>query len=206
MRIGAYLEYAWDVFMRHTAALVAAAFCLELVQIVVQSVLSRALQPMLALASSLLLTGLAAGGLMIAAQKARGGQSPTLADAFAPFRERQGDYLLVGLALGGGLLACGVGVLVTGLLFLFAPLLVAQGADYKDALIRSKDLVVAHLGDCVVLFLVLGAINAVGVFTVVGWLASLPISAIVLCRAYEELSRPEVLPAGADPTPGSTGS
>lgn len=205
MRIGAYLEHAWDIFKQHTAALVAATFCLELVQVLVQGVLTRALRSMLAVAASMLISGLVAGGMMVAAQLARQGRSPSLAEAFAPFRERQGDYLLVGLALSGGLVLCGVGVLVTSCLFLFAPLLVAQGADYKEALIRSKDLVLENLGDCVVLYAVLAAINAVGVFTLLGWLATVPISAIVIARAHEELTRPEALPGGADPMAGSAG-
>ena len=134
-----------------------------------------------------------------------GRRSPTLGEAFAPFRERQGDYLLVGLALCAGLFVCGVGVLVTSLLFLFAPLIVAEGEDYKTALIRSKDLVLANLGDCIAIYAVLAVINAVGLFTLLGWLASLPISAIVVARAYEELSRPETLPGNVDGVAGSAG-
>jgi len=197
MRIGAYLDYAWETFKQHTAGLVAAAFCLELLQLVCQRVLGEAVSWQLAIVSSLLLTGLVAGGLMVSAREAMQGRAPTLGEAFRPFRERQGDYLLVGLALGGGLLACGVGVIVTSLLFLFAPLLVAQGVDFKTALVRSKDVVLDNLGDCIVLYLVLGAINALGVITIVGWLISLPLTAITLTKAYEELSRPEILPGDA---------
>ena len=193
MRIAAYLEYAWDIFKQHTAALVAAAFCLELFQLFSQRLLVRVLSWQLALVSSLLLSGLVAGGLMLAAQKAMQGKSPTLSEAFAPFRERQGDYLLVGLGLGAGVIACGVGIVVTSLLFLFAPLLVTQGADFKGALTRSKDLVLDNLGDCIALYVTLAVVNALGMITIVGGLVTLPLSAIAVAKAYEELSRPAEL-------------
>ena len=102
MRIGECLSFGWEVFKRHTGALVAAAFCLLVAQAVVHALLVLALRSQVAAAGALLVSGLTAGGMMNAARIAARGQSPSIQDAFAPYRARQGDYLLVGLASGSG--------------------------------------------------------------------------------------------------------
>ena len=183
MQSASYLEYGWEVFKRHTSGLVAAAFCLVVVQAASQQVLASLLRSPIAFLSGLFLTGLISGGLMLVARRAMRGQEPTLSDAFEPFRARQGDYLLVGFALAGGVIACGIGVLVTSFLFMFAPLLVADGADFKVALTRSKDLVLANMGELLAVYVLLAAINVLGAITMIGWLVSVPVSAIAVVKA-----------------------
>lgn len=195
MQVGESLEGAWQTFKQHTGALVAATFALVVVQMVVQGILARTLNPPMAFVLNLLLSGLMMGGLMNVARIAARGQEPSVADAFAPFTARQGDYLLVGLAVGSGTILCGIGLLVTGFLFLFAPLLVVDGEDFKTALRRSKDLMVANLGEFLGLYLVLIALNVLGGITLIGWLVALPITSIMLVRAYEQLRARGLPPA-----------
>jgi uncharacterized membrane protein len=82
---------------------------------------------------------------------------------------------------------CFIGVIVTGYLFLFAPLLVVDGKDFKAALRESKDLTIANLGDLLGLFIVLMGLNVLGAITFIGWLAALPITSLMLVHAYEQV-------------------
>jgi hypothetical protein len=205
MQSASCVEYGWEIFKRQTSGLVAAAFCLVVLQAASQPVFRFLLRSPIASLSGLFLTGLVSGGLMLVARRAMRGQEPTLSDAFEPFRARQGDYLLVGFALAAGVIACGIGVLVTSFLFMFAPLLVADGADFKVALTRSKDLVLANLGDTLALFALLAAINMLGAITVIGWLVSVPVSAIAVVKAFEQLSQPAILSSSAQGAADSTG-
>jgi hypothetical protein len=195
MRVGESLEGAWQTFKQHTGALVGATFALILTQGVVQAILARALHFPMSFLLNLLVSGLVMGGLMNVARIAARGQEPTVSDAFAPFASRQGDYLIVGLAAGSGSILCGLGVLVTGYLFLFAPLLVVDGKDFRVALRESKDLAIAHLGDLLGLFIILIGLNVLGVLTFVGWLAALPITSLMVVHAYEQV-RTRSLPSG----------
>lgn len=196
MRVSESLESAWQTFKQHTGALVAATFALVLTQIVFQAIMMRSTSWILSWALPMLVSGLVLGGHMNVARIAARGEEPTLADAFAPFTARQGDYLLVGLAFGAGSVLLVIGALVTGFLFLFAPLLVVDGRDFKTALRESKDLTFGNLGSGVLaLFFVLVALNVLGVITGIGWLVTLPLSSLMVVRAYESL-RTRVLPAG----------
>lgn len=197
MQTTGYLEYGWEVFKQQTSGLVASAFCLVLLQMASQPLFAFVLRSSLAFLSGLFLSGLVSGGLMLAARRAMRGQAPTLSDAFEPFRARQGDYLLVGIAVAGGVIACGIGLVVTSFLFMFAPLIVADGVDFKAALTRSKDLVLANLGDCLALYALLTVMNVLGMITFIGWLVSVPVSAIAVVKAYEQLSQPAILPGSA---------
>jgi hypothetical protein len=201
MRIGECLEFGWDIFKRHTGALVAATFCLGVVQSVLDGLISLSHSWALTFFANMLLSGLTLGGLMNVVRIAARGGSPTLEDAFLPYRARQGDYLIVGLAAGIGAIAFGIGVIITAFLCLFAPLLVVDGDDYKHALTRSKDLMLAHLGEGVVLFVVLGVINLIGAATVIGGLVTAPVSAAALLKAYEKLSVVKIFPDARPDSP-----
>jgi len=137
MRIGECLEFGWETFKRHAGAFVLVTFCLLLANALLNAVLGWLLKGFGGMLS-LLVSGLFSGGLMAAARKGARGEAPTLNDAFWPFTTRQGDFLIVGLATNIGILACGVGVIVTAFLFLFSSLLVVEGADYKTALVAAK--------------------------------------------------------------------
>jgi uncharacterized membrane protein len=195
MRIGECLEFGWETFKRHAGAFVLVTLALLVVQALLNAVFSTALKGALGSAATLMISGLFSGGFMAAAREGARGHAPTLSDAFRPFTHRQGDFLIVGLAINVGLLACGVGIFVTSFLFLFAPLCVVEGADFKSALVRSKDLVTASVGEAIVFVLVLAAVNMAGALALgVGLLITIPISSLAVVKAYELASTPAVLP------------
>jgi uncharacterized membrane protein len=200
MRIEECLSFGWKAWKRDAAAHVLVTFALLAASCALSAVFSFIHFPFNFVANALS-SGLFMGGFMAVAQKSLNEQTPGLADAFAPCMARQGDYLLVGLATAAGVFLCGLGVVVTSVLFAFSPLLVVQGAGYKQALGRSKDLVMAHLGDVVVLWLVLLVLNLVGALACgVGLFVSLPVSMLALARAHALLSaEPPATPVSLPP-------
>jgi uncharacterized membrane protein len=79
---------------------------------------------------------------------------------------------------------------------------VVQGAGYGQALRGSRDLVMAHLADIAVLWLVLLALNLVGALACgVGLFVSLPVTMVALARAHAQLAaEPPATPAALPPT------
>jgi len=200
MRIGECLQFGWETFKRHASAFVVIGLVLFLANAAAQFASAVVLRRF-GSALGMLISGLFWGGLMVAARKAARGEEPSLADAFEPFRQRPGDYIIVGFATEIGVLACGVGALVTTFLFLFAPLCVAEGGDWKQSLIRSKDLMLANVGEAIVFYLVLAAMNLVGALALgVGLLVSMPVSALAIVKAYEQAATPAVLPPASPVT------
>lgn len=200
MRIGECLEFGWETFKRQAGAFVLIAFALLVANAALNGVLSHVLRGFGGIVG-LLVSGLFSGGLMSAARKGARGEAPTLNDAFWPFTTRQGDFLIVGLVANVGVLACGIGVLVSAFLCLFAPLCVVEGADFKAALVRSKDLIMANFGEAVVFCLVLAAVNLAGLLALgVGLLVSLPVSSLAIVKAYELASKPAILPPAVQGT------
>lgn len=197
MRIEDCLRTGWRAFTRDPASYVFVTFVLIAASCAVQLLFAPLHFPF-SFAPQAFISGLLMGGFMNVSVKGLRGEKPTLAAAFEPCTARQGDYLLVGLASIAGILACGVGVLVTQLLFAFAPLLVVQGAGYKDALVRSKDLVVQKLADVVVLWLAIALVNLLGAIAFgVGLLVTLPVSMLALVEAHARLAEtraPDLLP------------
>jgi hypothetical protein len=194
MRIGECLQFGWETWKRYASAFVFIGVVLFLANALAQAAASAA-QRNFGVAVGMLMGGLFWGGLMVVARKAARGEEPSIADAFLPWKERPGDYVLVGFAVNAGVLLCGVGALVTSFLFLFAPLCVADGADWKQALTRSKDLMLANVNDAVVFYLVLFAVNLAGVLACgIGLLVSLPVTALALVKAHQLWATPTALP------------
>jgi hypothetical protein len=194
MRIGECLEFGWETFKRNAGAFVLTTFVLMVASMALNVALSSVLKGAGGIASGLV-GGLFSGGFMAVARKGARGEVPTLNDAFWPWTTRQGDFLIVGLLTSLGVLACGVGLLVTTFLFLFSQLLVVEGADWKGALTRSKDLVLANTGEAIVFYLVLMAVNVAGAIALgVGLLVSIPVSTLAIVKAYELASSPAILP------------
>jgi uncharacterized membrane protein len=138
------------------------------------------------------------------ANKGVSGAEPTLNDAFRPFTERQGDFIIVALAMSAGVLLCGIGVVITTFLFAFSPLYVLHGRDFKAAILESKDLVLKHPSELVLLILAIVGVNLLGALACgVGTLATTPITTLAFVKAYEELTRPGILTA-REPGPGPT--
>ena len=202
MPIGDCLQFGWEAFKRHTAALVFSTFVLCAANLLVNAVSGFVLRRF-AFVGGMVVTGLFWGGMAACARKAAHDQEPTLSDAFQVLTIRPGDYLLVGLAIDIGVLACGVGAVVTAFLFLFAPLCVVEGADWKQALARSKDIVLANVGESIVFYLVLIVVNIAGFMALgIGLLVTLPVTTLAIVRAYELASTPDQLPPSGS-TPAS---
>ncbi|MDD9942693.1 MAG: hypothetical protein OXU20_16750 [Myxococcales bacterium] len=92
---------------------------------------------------SFVLAGPCLGGLALMVREAQEDRPVDLNTAFAPW-QRTGDYIVVGLAITAGVLVLFVGVLVTYTLFMFAPILLAEGHGYAGALASSRRLVLRH--------------------------------------------------------------
>jgi hypothetical protein len=207
--VGECVEFGWNEFKRKPAAYVLTTFVLLVVYAAAQFATMY-------LKHVGFLVGLILGPLywicsVSVARKGATGAEPTLSDAFRPFTERQGDYLMVALAIASGAILCGIGIVITWFLFTFSAILVLDGRDFKAAVIESKDLVLKHPGEVAMLMIVLFALNIAGALACgVGTLATTPISTLAFVRGYEQLTRPgivstDVAPAGPaepfDPQP-----
>lgn len=202
IRIGECFEFGWRTFKAQIASQVLVTFVLLVGMGMAQGALALA-SPTISFAGSALLSGLFMGGLANCALVAASGREPTLDDAFAPFKARQGDYLIVGLAVCAGAILCGIGYIITSFLFLFAPLLSVLGRDFKAALIQSKDLVLTHAADVAILYLVVAALSVAGFIACgVGLFVTTPISMLMIVRAHQQLTEPAgVLSAAVEPPP-----
>jgi hypothetical protein len=194
--VGECLEYGWNEFKRRPAAYVLTTFVLLVMY-------AGAQFATMYLKGIGVLLGFLLGPLywvctLAVARKGASGAEPTLNDAVSPFAQRQGDYLMVALAIVSGAVLCGVGIVVTWFLFGFAPLYVLEGRDFKTAVIESKDLVLKHPGEVAMLMLLLFALNLAGALACgVGTLLTTPISTLAYVKAFEQLTRTGILTAGA---------
>jgi hypothetical protein len=198
--VGECVEYGWNEFKRRPAAYVLTTFVLLILY-------AGAQFSTMYLKGVGFVLGLILGPLywictLAVARKGATGAEPTLNDAFQPFTERQGDYLMVALATAAGAILCGIGIVITSFLFIFSPLYLLEGRDFKTALIESKNLVLKHPGEIAMLAIVLFVLNLVGVIACgVGALVTTPISTLATVKAFEQLTRPGILPAVVEPPP-----
>ena len=177
------VKFGCGTFKARAARLVAVTAALMAVQAMVQVGLELALPPTAAAVLSIGSAGFFQAGLMAAARITAGGDAPSFADAFTPFRHRQADYLLVSLALCAGAIAGFIGIFGTLLLFMFAPLLVADGYNARDALVHSVRLVAANPSHCTSLGATLMVINVLGALPFgFGLLVTAPISALSVVK------------------------
>ena len=121
-----------------------------------------------------------AGGLSFMALAQLRGGMPDVSDAFKPWN-RLVDFVLIGLVLV-------LVPLVTYTLFLFAPVRVALGDDFKQALQRSLNAVTQHFGEVVVFVLVAIVVNVLGTIPCgLGLFATVPLTAIGVVKLAERL-------------------
>ncbi len=187
MDLGQSLKLAAEAFTRQAGTF----FVATLVQMVAFGAVSAVfwliatpIAPVVgAVTYGLVLGGQARMGLTVISNGATG-----TADAFDALK-RPLDFIVVGLALQAGALLFGVGVLITYALFLFAPILVAEGEDFASALGRSKDLAMDNLGAVLLFVLMIAGINAVVVGATCGFglAVSLPFTMLATIRVYHQL-------------------
>jgi hypothetical protein len=184
-RIEECLSFAWNAWKRDAGTYLVVTLLLAIANGIASIVTSAIHLPLPGFGHfilNMLLSGLFAGAFMAVADRGAAGQTPSIDDAWKPLRERQGDYLIVGLAMS-------VGLIFTFALFMFAPLLVVRGEGYEAALRKSADLALGRLSDVVVLAVVILLLNAAGcVACFVGLFVTMPLSALVIARAYALLT------------------
>ncbi|HKU41538.1 MAG TPA: hypothetical protein VJR89_25450 [Polyangiales bacterium] len=196
--IGNCLDYAWTNFKQNMSDYVLAQFVLVVPYFALTAAISF-LGRRLGVLTILLPPILWTCSMSIALAGARNGK-PKLEDAFRPLTERQGDYLMVCLAMAAGAIACFVGIVVTWWLFLFASLFALQGRDFQRAISESKDLVLKYPGDVAILAIVVWALNlAGGLACGIGIIFSMPIASLTVLRGYEQLTARLALESPAQP-------
>lgn len=173
MDIARSFNESWEAFKRYPLPLM----------------LGHALGSFVSSAASGLLVGNYLAGFGVAADKALRGEEPKIDDVFRGF-DNFGDKLIAGLILISGTILCGVGAMVTGVLFLFAPFIVQrEEVGWKEACTRSKDLVMANLGPVVLLSLAVTGLNTLGVMACfVGVFATAPLGLMMCYHCYLQLA------------------
>ena len=186
MSVGAVVERAWEALNDNLAPFLLGGVVIVAVSAVFH-VLAAAFLPISLL--SMPVTWLLSGGLTLMANKALAGERVDLPDMFRVF-ERPVPYLVVGLAQLSGVVLCGVGVLVTSVLFAFSMALVARGGEAVPALVRSKDLVVDNFGELLLLFVAIVGLCIMGALACgVGLVVALPLATLIVVAALDELDR-----------------
>jgi hypothetical protein len=187
MDLGSCLTRGWEVFKKDPVPLILGSLLL-IIALTLYSIVTSLLPWGLSVIAGLLPNGLIIGGWTVMAVKANREETVELQDAFKPFTDRPIDYLVVGLVMQSGIILCGIGAIVTYLIFFFAPIVVVLGADYRSALKTAKELTFTNWGEVFVLLLIFGLINICGTLACgIGLLVTIPITQIAMVNAYDQL-------------------
>lgn len=172
MDIGSLLKRVWPTFTDNIVVWLLTLVALFVYQIVLSALSMTPYVGFVVSLASLALNGLIMGGLALMAGKALSGVTISVTDLVVPFQERQVDYMVVGLAIMAGIILCGVGVLVTSFLFMLAPIMVADGMGYEQALKKSYETVISDPAGFLVIWIVGGLLGMVtcGVLMPIYWL------------------------------------
>ena len=198
MRLVDCLRTGWIVYRRNPVRLSALAVALWFAELFASGVLAALLPPRLAVPVLLLMLGLFEVGLLTCAQRAVSGETPRLSHALEPFTTRQLDYALVVLAVSAGILFAFVGLFITLVLFMFAPLYVAEGRGARDALVESARRVLGAPAQAAGLCALLACLKVVGVLSLgVGLIVTAPLSALVIVAAARAWPAPNPRPSAA---------
>jgi len=188
MKTADYLRFGYRTFTAHFAGLLSIGVAIAASQAIVHWALGFIALRALADAVEVLLSGLFVAGLFNACRSAALGRVPRLADAFEPFVRRPLQALAASAALSAGLLLFGVGVLITGFLFVFSLLLVCEGDSGWRALLHSKRLVLSNPVRVLALLGALALLNLLGALALgIGLLVTTPISLLSLIALRLEL-------------------
>lgn len=187
MDLGSCLKQSWETFTQNPIPLIIGALLIVVANAVV-SIIAQLIPLPLSILVSMLPAGFFVGGLAIVALKAHHGLEVEMFDVFDPFINRPADFLVMGLVIQSGAIACGIGVIVTYVIFFFAPLLVAKGSDYRSALGKAKDITFNNFGEVLALSLIVALLNIAGTIACgFGLLVSLPVSYLMIVNAYDQL-------------------
>lgn len=179
MDIGSLLKRVWPAFTQNIVAwllALVAAFVIVLVLSVLNVV--PLIGSLAFFVGYMVVVAFIMGGYALMAGKALSGVAISVTDLVVPFQERQLDYALVGLAVMSGSLLCGFGALVTGFLFMLAPIMVADGMGYEEALKKSYETVMGDPAGYLVVWIV-GSLIAAFTCGLLG-----PIFYLLLAQVY----------------------
>lgn len=214
------LKLSMEAFGRQMVSLVTASL-IALVGLGVLTFLATLLAGPLTALVVMVGASLVFGGLFTMGNAVVSEQPIDIADIFDPLQERPLDYIVAGVVLQLALPLLGVGVI-----FLFAPLLVAEGESFGDALNHSKAIALEHIGEVVVFALLMFVLNGLVIGATCGFGAcvALPFTALATIRVYHQLigrrppdvsippprgsARPSARPSGrpsARPSSGTAG-
>jgi hypothetical protein len=136
------------------------------------------------------------GGLMTMAGKAYMGATPEIGDIGIAFNNgRLMEFIIAGAVINAPRLLSFVpivgwplsllGSVATGFLFVFTMVMVAEGADARSALIRSKDMVLANVPTVILLGVVTFGLCLAGFCAcIVGVFVAAPLVTLILVDTY----------------------
>lgn len=183
------MRFGWRAFRAHAGRFVGITAALLAARFVALTAVTLSLPLPMAVGAGIASTAFFYTGMFAAARAAASGRAPGLADAFRPFARHPGQCLGVSLAFGAGLLAGGIGLLFTMFVFMFAPLLVADGLSARAALRRSARLIWARPGRCAVLTTLLLVLNLLAILPLgLGLLVTAPLSALAIVHLLQRLA------------------
>ena len=192
---GAAISYAWSATMKNIGPLVVMTLVILVAQVVIQfgfsggkGVFALLLSIVTAVVSLIL-----SMGLMRAALRVTDGGTPELSQLTET--DQLGPYIvqaiLVGIAIGIGLVLCIIPGLIAAVLFAFAGYVVidTRDGDAVGAIKRSFEIVKGNFGAVLGLFVLLMLINLVGAMLCgIGLLFTYPMSSVAFAYAYRTLN------------------
>ena len=192
---GAAISYAWSATVKNLGPLVLMTLVILLAQVVLQVGFSGGegvIALLLSIATSVVSLILAMG-LIRAALRVTDGGTPELSQLTET--DQLGPYIvqaiLVGLAIGIGLLLCIIPGLIAAVLFAFAGYAVidARDGDAVGAIKRSFEIVKGNFGAVLGLMVLLTLVNIVGALLCgIGLLFTYPMTSVAIAYAYRTLN------------------
>ena len=192
---GAAISYAWSATVKNLGPLVLMTLVILLAQVVLQVGFSGGegvIALLLSIATSVVSLILAMG-LIRAALRVTDGGTPELSQLTET--DQLGPYIvqaiLVGLAIGIGLLVCIIPGLIAAVLFAFAGYAVidARDGDAVGAIKRSFEIVKGNFGAVLGLMVLLILVNIVGALLCgIGLLFTYPMTSVAIAYAYRTLN------------------
>ena len=192
---GAAISYAWNATMKNLGPLVLMTLVILVAQVVIQVGFSggRGVVALLLSIATSVVSLILAMGLIRAALRVTDGGTPELSQLTET--DQLGPYIvqaiLVGIAIGIGLVLCIIPGLIAAVLFAFAGYAVidTRDGDAIGAIKRSFEIVKGNFGAVLGLIVLLMLINFAGALLCgIGLLFTYPMTSVAIAYAYRTLN------------------
>ncbi|CAB4797336.1 unannotated protein [freshwater metagenome] len=192
---GAAISYAWNATMKNLGPLVLMTLVILVAQVVIQVGFSggRGVVALLLSIATSVVSLILAMGLIRAALRVTDGGTPELSQLTET--DQLGPYIvqaiLVGIAIGIGLVLCIIPGLIAAVLFAFAGYAVidTRDGDAVGAIKRSFEIVKGNFGAVLGLIVLLMLINIAGAMLCgIGLLFTYPMTSVAIAYAYRTLN------------------